>query len=190
MALPRFLYGDPSKHVDWVRRKREEHESRQPKAKAQRAQQELEQLFKKDLDVSESSDRNTSKVEQALHRWGRWAARPQFWQDLRAMPASKLYTISSQRGRDPEEVIELDPQSQAMHRAYHQLRDERIKAVLYLYYVIGVNFDGLDENSIKMLRMGRSTFYSRLNTGSTMVYNRGKAILEKNKETLDRNRDI
>lgn len=45
MALPRFLYDDPSKHVDFVRRKRKEFEERQPKNKAQRAREELERLF-------------------------------------------------------------------------------------------------------------------------------------------------
>lgn len=177
--------GDPSKHVDYIRRKRRELEERQPDVKAAKAKQELSRLFEEDLNVSESS-RATSKIEQALHQWGRWAARPQFWQDLRVMPASRLYAVGGERGRDPEST-ELDPQSQAMHRAYHQLRDDRVKAVLYLYYVVGVNFDGLDDKAVKVLRMGRSAFYSRLNAGSLMLYNRGMAILERNKKTLDRN---
>ena len=45
MALPRFLYGDPSKTVDWVRKKRREYEAQQPKNKSERARQELEKLF-------------------------------------------------------------------------------------------------------------------------------------------------
>lgn len=45
MALPRFLYGDPSKTVDWVRKKRREIEARQPEAKARRAKEGLEKLF-------------------------------------------------------------------------------------------------------------------------------------------------
>lgn len=183
--MPRWMMQDPSKHVDYIRRKRREIEGRQPDVKAAKAKQELSRLFEEDLNVSESS-KATSKIEQALHQWGRWAARPQFWQDLRAMPASKLYAVSGEGGRDPE-ATELDPQSQAMHRAYHQLQDDGVKAVLYLYYVVGVNFDGLDEKAVKVLRMGRSTFYSRLNTGSTIMYNRGKAILAKNKEILDKN---
>lgn len=45
MALPRFLYGDPSKHVDFVRRKRKEFEESQ-QGKAEKAKQGLEKLFK------------------------------------------------------------------------------------------------------------------------------------------------
>ena len=47
MALPRFMYDDPSKHVDFIRKKRKEHEERQPENKAERAKRELEGLFKK-----------------------------------------------------------------------------------------------------------------------------------------------
>ena len=46
MALPRFMYYDPSKHVDYVRRKSEQYESSQKQSKADKAKQGLEQLFK------------------------------------------------------------------------------------------------------------------------------------------------
>ena len=42
MALPKFLYGDPSKHVDWVRKKKAEYEKRQQ----DKGKEELEKLFK------------------------------------------------------------------------------------------------------------------------------------------------
>lgn len=45
MALPRFLYGDPSKTVDWVRKKRREIEERQQQ-KPEKAKEGLEKLFK------------------------------------------------------------------------------------------------------------------------------------------------
>ena len=46
MTLPRFLYGDPSKHVDYIRRKREQYEASQKQNKADRAKEGLEKLFK------------------------------------------------------------------------------------------------------------------------------------------------
>lgn len=42
MTLPRFLYGDPSNHVDWVRKKRKEYEDRQQ----DKGKEGLEKLFK------------------------------------------------------------------------------------------------------------------------------------------------
>ncbi|MCQ9618375.1 hypothetical protein L1889_18215 [Paenalcaligenes niemegkensis] len=48
MALPRWCYDDPAKHVDFIRRKREQHNERQPEAKERRARKELEKLFKKE----------------------------------------------------------------------------------------------------------------------------------------------
>lgn len=47
MALPRFLYGDPSKHVDFVRGERAKYEASQKQNKADKAKEGLEQLFKK-----------------------------------------------------------------------------------------------------------------------------------------------
>lgn len=46
MALPKWMYGDPSCHVDFIRRKRKEHEQRQPENKRERARQGLRELFK------------------------------------------------------------------------------------------------------------------------------------------------
>lgn len=46
MPLPKFLYDDPSKHVDYIRRKREQYESSQKQSKADKAKQGLEDLFK------------------------------------------------------------------------------------------------------------------------------------------------
>lgn len=45
MALPRFLYDDPSKHVDFVRRERAKYEARQQQ-KPEKAKEGLEKLFK------------------------------------------------------------------------------------------------------------------------------------------------
>lgn len=42
MAFPRFMYGDPSKCVDHIRRKRAQHEERQQ----DRGKEGLEKLFK------------------------------------------------------------------------------------------------------------------------------------------------
>lgn len=176
MALPRFLYGDPSKTVDWVRKKRREIEARQPEAKARRAKEGLENLFK-------GCGMSKREAELALIQWGQWAARPQFWEDLRATAASRVYAVKSS-GAQPN--FRLDPQSQAMHKAFHQLRDDRVKSVLYLYYVVGLNFDRLSEPSRKQLRLGRSSFYAYLDRGTRMVYNRGMSIFEAAKKTLDK----
>lgn len=49
MAFPRFMYGDPSKCVDHIRRKRAQREEWQ-KSKQESAREELEKLFKKEKD--------------------------------------------------------------------------------------------------------------------------------------------
>lgn len=46
MALPRFLYDDPSKHVDFVRKERAKYEANQKHNKAEKAKDGLERLFK------------------------------------------------------------------------------------------------------------------------------------------------
>lgn len=46
MALPRFLYDDPSKHVEFVRCKRKEFEERRPENRAELAKKGLKELFK------------------------------------------------------------------------------------------------------------------------------------------------
>ena len=46
MALPRFLYGDPSKNVDFLRRERAKYEARQQQ-KPEKAKEGLEKLFRK-----------------------------------------------------------------------------------------------------------------------------------------------
>jgi len=45
MALPWWMYQDPSKHVDYIREKRKEYEASTKEAKRKRARQELEKLF-------------------------------------------------------------------------------------------------------------------------------------------------
>lgn len=45
MALPKWMYGDPSCHVDFIRKKRKEHEQCQPEGKRERARQGLRELF-------------------------------------------------------------------------------------------------------------------------------------------------
>lgn len=45
MAFPRWMYQDPSKHVDFVRRERAKYEASQQN-KAEKAKQGLEKLFK------------------------------------------------------------------------------------------------------------------------------------------------
>lgn len=47
MALPRWCYDDPSKHVDFVRRERAKYEANQKHNKAEKAKEGLEQLFNK-----------------------------------------------------------------------------------------------------------------------------------------------
>lgn len=45
MSYPSWMYQDPSKHVDFVRRKRKEHQERQPEEKRERAREGLKALF-------------------------------------------------------------------------------------------------------------------------------------------------
>lgn len=53
MALPRFMYDDPSKHVDFVRRERAKYEASQEGNKAEKAKRELGAMFKKGKALNE-----------------------------------------------------------------------------------------------------------------------------------------
>lgn len=52
MSYPSWMYQDPSKHVDFVRRKRKEHQERRPEAKRERAREGLRELFGEKRDAT------------------------------------------------------------------------------------------------------------------------------------------
>lgn len=52
MTYPNWMYQDPSKHVDFVRRKRQEHQARQPEVKRERAREGLKAIFGEKRDAT------------------------------------------------------------------------------------------------------------------------------------------
>lgn len=168
MALDSYYYGtDPA---DILERK-QEREARQSKQSPQRRR--LERLFEGEDDMGRKLE-IPGHVSAAMYQWGGWADRPNYWANLRITPFCKLLGISAGRAA-PE--IKLDPQSQAVHRAYLGLRCEKTKAVLCAYYVLNLAWDDR-QDLFRKIGVGRDTFYRLLKQGSQMVYN-GSGIATK-----------
>lgn len=103
-----------------------------------------------------------------MYQWGAWARRPNFWEDLRVPSFCRLLGVDS-GGREP--IIQLDPQSSAIHRAYQRLTCQVTKGVLYAYYVAGVSWDDRQQ-AFRNAGISRRTFYDALKTGSVAVFSR------------------
>ena len=140
-----------------------------PKGKRDRAKAGLQALFEGGEDMARRLD-IPPHVAVALHQWGAWANRPQFWQNLSATPFCKLMGIG--HGRSMSEV-KLDPQSLKIHRAFARMRCEVTRLVLIGYYVAGENWDG-KEHVYRQRGISRRAFYEALRTGSIALYNASK----------------
>lgn len=160
MALDSYMYGrDPLDILE----ERQEREQRQGKS---RARKRAESLFRSDEDMGRKLE-IPGHVAAAMHQWGEWASRPNFWADLRITPFCKLIGMASS-GKEPN--IRLDPQSQHIHRAVMRIQCEKTKAVLYAYYVMGlVWYDR--QTTFSRVGIGRDTFYRLLRQGSISAFN-------------------
>lgn len=131
-----------------------------------RAKQAIEQLFTGDDDMGRRLD-IAPNVSRAMHQWGEWARRPQFWANLNVTPFCKLVGIGY--GREMGEV-KLDPQSMAIHKSVMRLQCEKTKAILYAYYVAQSTWSDYQQ---LFTRSGISepTFHRLLKTGSVSAVN-------------------
>lgn len=157
--LPKWAMGDPAKVYERIE------ELRVRPTKQELAAQKLERLFKEDemgrkLEIP-------GRVTAAMHQWGEWAAREQFWTNLKITPFCKILGIASGR---PVPDVRLDPQSHKIHRHYHRVHCEKTKAILYAYYVARTIWS---EERELFIRSGISepTFHRLLKAGSVQVYN-------------------
>lgn len=157
--LPKWAMGDPAKVYERVE------EMRMRPTKQELAAQKLERLFKEDemgrkLEIP-------GRVTSAMHQWGEWANREQFWANLKITPFCKIIGIGSFR---PAPEIRLDPQSHQIHRQFHRVQCEKTKAVLYAYYVANILWS---ERQALFIKAGISepTFHRLLKSGSVQVYN-------------------
>ena len=108
-------------------------------------------------------------ITTALHQWGEWANRPQFWANLNVTPFCKLVGIG--QGRELPE-IRLDPQSMAIHKAVMR-QSPHVQIVLVGYYVGGFNWD--DKQQVYgNAGIQRKAFYELLRDGSISTVNAAK----------------
>lgn len=157
MALPSWMYRDPAKIVEEM----QEREYRRSSARER-----AERLFRSDDDMGRKLE-IPGHVAAAMHQWGEWSSRPNFWADLRITPFCKLIGMT-RGGREPN--VRLDPQSQRIHRAVMRIGCEKTKAILYAYYVMGLVW--YDRQAIfSKVGIGRDTFYRLLRQGSISAFN-------------------
>ncbi|MBU4609151.1 hypothetical protein IMZ29_00850 [Achromobacter sp. GG226] len=166
---------------DWIQyrdpvlvlERKQEREARQVRMSPERKK--LERLFEGETDMGRKLE-IPMHITAVMHQWGEWAARPNFWADLRITPFCKLMGMASAGSREPK--VRLDPQSQAIHRAYLGLACEKTRAVLFAYYVMGASWDDRPE-LFGRIGISRDRFYKLLRTGSTMVTNRAQVSYTK-----------
>lgn len=167
-ALESWRYRDPARVYERIEAQEQSKAARSAKGMADRARQGLEQVF-----MGEGMGRRLEiapNVSAAMHQWGEWARRPQFWANLSVTPFCKLMGIGA--GRELGEV-RLDPQSMAIHKSVMRIQCEKTKAVLYAYYVAQAVWS---EHQQLFTRSGISepTFHRLLKNGSVAAVNAAK----------------
>jgi hypothetical protein len=110
-------------------------------------------------------------AQQALHQWGAWARRPQFWVNLRGHGMFGLLPMPKQSRGMPE--IRLDPFARRIHEQVMMLPDLEA-GILYAYYVRGVAWDQRPD-AFREHGVGRRRFYELLRAASISAYNRARA---------------
>lgn len=163
MWLERWEAGDPAEVLD----KRRDIAGRTKQGKAQRALKGLQELFGEG-DVARKLE-IPERVSRICFAWGQWASRPNFWADLRITPYCKLMALPEEPTR--ELSVRLDPESHAVHKAFHRIRCEKTKIVLYAYYVAGCTWEDRERIFADVLKVSRRTFYDHLRSGSMSLYN-------------------
>lgn len=108
-----------------------------------------------------------------LERWGEWARRPQFWQNLRITGMYALLPLPRESVRRPDRS--LDAQSARLHAAVMRLGDDRMQGVLYAYYVRQINFDQMPD-LFRRYGIGRTRFYELLKEGTVRSFNASKLL--------------
>lgn len=166
--MERWRFADPFEVVARLQEQEQRKVERSKAGRSQKAREALEALFEGDcmarrLEVP-------PHITAALHQWGDWANRPQFWANLNVTPFCKLMGMGQGR---PLPEIKLDPQSMKIHRAFARMQCRTTKLVLIGYYVAGENWDS-KEQVYRQHGISRRAFYETLRTGSVALYNAAK----------------
>lgn len=166
--LMRWQMGDPARVYERKQEQAQRQHAKSRQGKQERAKQAIEQLF-----TGEDMGRKLEippHVTTAMHQWGEWARRPQFWANLSVTPFCKLVGIGN--GREAVDV-RLDPQSMAIHKSVMRIQCEKTKAILYAYYVAQVAWS---DHQQLFTRSGISepTFHRLLKSGSISAVNGAK----------------
>lgn len=160
--IPRWMMGDPAKAVERLQESEINRETRI-----------IEGGMGRHLNsISE-------QIRQDMYRWGEWACRPQYWQNLKVTPFCKLIGLNT--SRDPKD-FRLDPQSMAIHKAVMSL-EYKYQAVLYAYYVAHVAHDDMAE-LFNARGISRKTYYRAIDAGSVIAHGKAKRWLESAKKLL------
>ncbi|WP_148256080.1 hypothetical protein [Pusillimonas sp. T7-7] len=161
---------DPCSVLERKQAQQQRQHAKTRQGKQERARAGIEQLFKGEDDMGRKLE-IAPHITTALHQWGEWANRKQFWANLNVTPFCKLVGIGA--GRELPEV-RLDPQSMAVHRAFHRMQCEITRIVLVGYYVGGLSWD--DRQSLYKDKYGvsRNEFYEILKRGSIALFNAAK----------------
>lgn len=166
--MERWRFDDPAKVYERIEEQRQRQNARSTKGRAEVARKGLEQLFEgkemgRRLEIA-------PHITAALHQWGEWANRPQFWANLNVTPFCKLVGIGS--GREVRDV-QLDPQSMKIHKTFLRMQCRVTQMVLAGYYVGGFSWD--DRQALfKERGISRTEFYEVLRRGSIALFNAAK----------------
>lgn len=106
-------------------------------------------------------------AQQALHQWGAWARRPQFWCNLRGHGMFALLPLP--QDSRPERSIRLDPFSRRIHTRVMLLPDAEA-GILYAYYVRQVTYEQ-QPDPFRAHGYSKGRYYDTLKAATLMAYN-------------------
>lgn len=174
--MERWRMRDPFYVVSRLQEQEQRQRDRSPKGKAEKAKQGIEQLFK-----DEGMGRKINLPEHilaAMHSWGDWAKRPQFWENLNSTPFYRLLPLP--QASRPAVDVRLDPLSHNIHRAVMRMESDINRAILYVYFVRGDAY--ADQPALAKHGITYPAFIEAVKVGSHAAYKAAQREMAKHKE--------
>ncbi len=161
-----------------VLQRKQEQAARTKQGKAEAARAGLEALF-----TGDSMGRKINLPEHiltAMHSWGDWAKRPQFWENLSSTPFYRLLPLP--QSTRPAVDVRLDPLSHNIHRAVMRMESDITRAILYVYFVRGDAYT--DQPALARHGITYTAFIEAVKVGSLAAFKAAQREMEKSQQTL------
>ncbi len=172
--MERWRMGDPFYVVARMEEQQQREYAQSRQGKAERAKQGMRELFEEEEGMGRRINL-PDHILDAMHSWGEWARRPQFWQNLGSTPFYRLLPLP-ESARVVREV-RLDPLAHNIHRAVMRMESDITRAVLYISFVRGDAY--ADHPALAEHGITYSAFIECIKTGSHAAYKQARRELDR-----------